>query len=306
MSTAQLVKRKEITERVGGKRSVSKVTVGYALAQLLRGINVVETNIGNIASRENGTEGLIVSGYSINYRGESCDLLSDVSISVDTSSKLGRAFGKSALELLREYVKISRCEDGLGLTSKLKGIQTNKLLVNIIKPGTDVNVVYKGREVRTRVDTSKWRHNSESKQLECIIITDKIPVASNKRLKVGLENYGIDLTSVDVEREFNKINRKVISMSNFGLIKPIAIRDELGVLIIDNQYAYFVGDGDDSVNIVGGWSLGKLAGLDRYKKKTNSLTFKKLEEYIRYIGKHKRYIVPYGLMDCNMVSSTDM
>lgn len=306
MTLSQVIEKRKVVERVDDVRYVDKITVGYTLAQLLRGVDTLETNIGNIKNVMNDGESLIVSGYSINYRGESCDLLSNASIAVDISSKFGKAFGKSALELLKTYIKSSKCEDGLELVAKFRAIQSNKLLIEPIKPGIEVNVAFKGRDVRTRIDTSKWRYNSESKQLECVVITDKIPAASNKRLKILLESYGKEITSVDVEREFSKINRDIISMTKFGLIRPIAIRDDLGILIIDNQYAYFIGDGDDKVSIAGGWSLGKLAGLEKYKKRINRLTFKKLEECVKYLGKHKRYIAPYGLLDCNVINSKDI
>lgn len=279
-------------------------SVGFSLAQLLRSVDVVESHIGDIGIKVNSDDrGLVVSGLTVNRNREFCDLLSDTSISIDRTSKFYKAFGKTALELLRDYISASKCLDGADLISKLKGIEKNKYLVEPIKPGTDVIIQHDNKALRTRIDTNKWFSCRETNRLECILISDKIPELANRRVKVGIEEYGKKITNVDVEREFSTLNRGIINMTKFGIIKPIALQNKNDVIIIDNQYVYKLED--DKAMIIGGWANGKLAGMERDKDRLGSI-YKKLEVYIRYIGNHKRYIAPYGLMDCNILSVKEL
>ncbi len=282
----------------------SSFTVGYALAQLLRCVDTVESHIGDIGKRiSDGDRELVVSGVTINQKKEYCDLLSDASISIDRTNKFNRAFGKTALELLREYTIESKCIDRDDLISKLKGVEKNKYLIEPIKPGTEVIIQHDNRTLRTRVDTNKWYSCKETNRLECMLISDKVPELLNKRVTVGLEDYGKRIMSVDVEREFGKLNRNIISMTKFGIIKPIALQNKKDVTIIDNQYVYRVDE--DKAIIRVGWTIGILAGMDKSRDKLGGL-YKVLEVYMRYIGNHKKYIAPYGLMECNILNVKEL
>ena len=282
----------------------SNFSVGFALAQLLRGIDVIESHIGNISKKVNDNDKeLVISGLTINKNREFCDLLSDASISIDRTNKFYKAFGKTALEILRGYTTASKCPDGVELISRLKGIERNKYLIEPIKPGTEVTIQHDNKTLRTRIDTNRWFSCKETGRLECVLISDKIPELLNKRVRVGIEDYGKKITNVDTEREFSKLNRDIISMTKFGLIKPIALQNKNDVIILDNQYIYNVTD--DKAMIIGSWDNGKLAGMERAKDKIGSI-YKRLEVYVKYVSKHKKYIAPYGLMECNILSVKEL
>ncbi len=285
-----------------------QITVGDNLVRFLREIDTVESKIGDFASGSGSP--LIVSGMQLDPTGNPAYILSDISVSIDISKKFGAAFNKSAMAILNEYIRLVDPPDKNELREKLKNMDSNKILIVPIKTHSNCEVLVPiGRDNKvqetiknTNVSAIKWESNQKTNTLECSILTDVIEGLVTKRAKIKIEDYGTKLKLTDVERVINssEADRTLIKMTRFGYIRPIAITDKKkNGIIIDNTYMYLL-DGE-TIKTIAYWEKNTLVGEETFKDIEKSALFKKVKKSLNYIGQHRRFIAPYGLVDCNIV-----
>lgn len=288
--------------------SYCALAAGDNIARFLREVDVVESKIGDIADTSSK---LLVTGMQLDETGNPTHLLSDISTSVDVTQKFCSLFNKTALSLLNEYIKETDVVDGDELRDKLRKIEVNKLLILPIKPKMGCNVTIeeeeKGGKTKTQVKATnvasiRWQTNIKSHMLECLIVTDIIDGRENKRYKVNIEDYSDKLRLVDIERFINNdIDRNIVRMSRFGYVKPIAFLDEKRCgLAIDNTYMYLV-DGSKAT-IIASWDKKDLKGGGIFNDISKTVLYNRIKKDLNYIWQHRRYIVPYGLAECNVVA----
>lgn len=287
------------------------LTVGDNMVRFLREIDTIESKIGEFSNDDLSSKTkYIISGMQIDYTGNPTYLLADISTPIDVSKKFGSALSKTAMSLLNDYIKASEIEDGQELKDKLRKIENNKLLIVPVKPKMNCEVLIKNekegksKEVlkSTHIDIVKWLNNSKTNTLECMIITDVIEGASGKRCKVNLEEYGDRFRLSDIERSMTNsdVDRGLIKMSRFGYVRPVALVDKnKNGVILDNTYMYLV-DGDN-IKTIAYWDKNELKGEEIYKEMTKTILYKKIKKNLNYIWQHRRFMAPYGLVDCQVV-----
>lgn len=274
--------------------------VGHALVRFLREVNTIDTHIGDIRPQSNG-DALVVSGMLTTTDGE-CDLLSSTTnTTIEKGEKFDRFKGKSAFIILSEYIERNGCSDGDVLKARLKNIDSNRCLLMPIRPGTDILLSGGKENNKTVVNAIRWVHNGS--KLACEVITEEVDNKTSKKIKVPLETYGENIISYDVERQIGK--KKMIQMTRFGAIKPVKITIGKNEYVIDNQYMYRVSG--ELVKIIAYWDnyVMKPYG-DDYLSIMQGKSKDMLLKHMDHIGKHRRYIAPFGLLGCVSVEMEAM
>jgi len=281
----------------------NEITIGAALARFLREIDTIESDIGDmVITPGKEQDALRVSGLMVDAS-DRCNLLSTTDISLDCTPKFNKAFNKSVIYILNNYIKECNCHDGKALRQGLKMLESNKLLVAPIKPRDAVEVELGNRKYVTSVHSIKWVNNKETKRLEYNIITERIPEIENKRVKLNIKDYGDKILLLDVERLENMDDdkRKSIHMTSYGIISTVVVNGGGDAFIVDNSYMYRLEA--NKAKIVGEWVGNKMVvDIKGNNKQDKSKALKYLENNIDYISKHRRYIAPYGLSDYNIIT----
>lgn len=154
------------------------------------------------------------------------------------------------------------------------------------------------------IESVQWEINKQTGQLECYVLTNIIEGTAGKRVKASIEEYGVTLLLNVVENTimptFGANARKFIQISRFGYIKPVKTEIKKGVyIVIDNSFIYE--ENSDEIKVIGYWDtkgrVNILNGATKSKLEKN----KGLMEGINYIAQHRRFVAPYGLVDCNIV-----
>ena len=289
---------------------VCSLSVGERLATFLRESDVIRTRIGDIESSKSGADPLIVTGTSV-YRDSSQSTLmkkaSDVSIPME--GRFNTYADKNARTILSEYVAKSNTEDGKALMNRLRGIEENKLMLMPFKTGQICDVVHtreskrkdvdgKKIECRSVIECIKWAVMDNADKLQCQMVVSMVDPDTGKKVRLSIVDYCDTFTIVDMERLHTKtkVEGNVIKMSKFGFIKPIQIDDDGTTVIIDNCSVYISTVASPELRVIGSWENNTIKLKERIK---NEKIDKAVTSNEDYIGKHRRWIVPYGLYDTN-------
>lgn len=278
--------------------------IGDNLARFLREVDCIESSIGNLADKP-----YIVSGIMVGHNGETVNVLSPISQSIEMKDKFISSVDESSMQILKSYIKLTSAEDGEELIDKLSKINSSKLLISPFKPGMPCEVLVEvhtkegKKEVfkQTKIDSIKW-FNTVDDGLQCTVITAVIDTNGNKRGKVKPEEYGERIKLVDIERNIvsANIDRSLIKMNKYGLIQPIQVMESAkSGIIIDNTYMYSVEN--KTVTMVAYWDKAGFTGEKAYMDIAKGSAYKRIKKNIQFIAAHRRYMAPYGLMAVTQV-----
>lgn len=192
-------------------------------------------------------------------------------------------------------------------TNMLRDIQTGKQVISPLKTGDVISIEVEDtngnkRDVKSYISKIKWSMNKEIMKFECEITASFVDYKNNnKKMVYMLNDYGKtfclhDCSNLrDRKKEFN-----IIEISKFGYIYPIEILNDLGSLIVDNQYVYI--KTKEKTTLVGMWFNNEIRLNEEYiEERIGKEHINLINENIKYIRAHRKYIIPYMLADTNKI-----
>ena len=285
--------------------------VGENLVNFINGVDVIETEIGELRKEARSEKyAYIVSGHMIEKTGSPTYMLSDLSTSIDITGKFSKFNGVSPQQILKAYLEKMGASESLKKNSleTFKKFNSNKLLPVPIKPGSEIDVdeslTGTKKTEQTVVSGVKWSTDRTTGKLSCDIlcrIERSLLDGPGKTIRIPITEYGGTIHVPLVERTLKsaEIDPELIKMTPVGFIKPIVVTDGKNTLAVDGCHMYKVMDG--KAFIIGTWKGETI--VENYEmgslKKTK--VYMKINNAIKFIDKHKRYIIPYGLHDANVV-----
>lgn len=289
------------------------IRTGINLVNFINGVDVIETAIGELREDYRTKEkSLIVCGHGIETYPSPVYMLTGLNTTIDVSGKFKEYCGLTPIQIIKNYMQtLNMSADGAkNSIETFKKFNSNKLLPTPIKPGMECEIEYgegkSKRVVNSQVDKVYWSTNKQTKKLECTIyfIVDRgILEGNGKCIQIPIVDYGyrIKLPSLERTLKSSEIDRELIQMAPVGFIKPIVVEDDQYTLALDGQYMYRINN--DMVYIIGTWKDGSITnfmnGIDPVIK---SKAYKKLMNGIKYVDRHRRFIVPYGLFEQNKIT----
>ena len=94
----------------------------------------------------------------------------------------------------------------------------------------------------------------------------------------------------------NKHDKNLIKINDYGIFKPILIKDGNVSIAIDGTYVYYTTNND--THIIGFWNDKDELVIDN-SIKTKAIT--KIKDNLAYIKNHKKYMAPYMLFEPNII-----
>lgn len=295
------------------------LNTGYSLAKFLHEVDRVESSIGELvkASSKKG-DYLLVTGMQVDSAYNPARILGSAQSGISRAKKFSNPWGVSTSSLLRDCCKIAGIPNEAELGAELTALESYKMLLTPIKPGMQCEVYVEeptsdgqGTTLKKKhsvIEYIKWATNSETKQVECFIITEVIEANANKRARVAIEDYGKLLLLTDLERSLSATAEKahkLVHMTNFGAIQPIEVTTGKGnSLVLDNTYLYSVTF--DQAMIVASWEGTKLVGDKEFQRISKNSLYKLIQDYLPYIVQHRKYIAPYGVVNTNIVHQDEL
>ena len=277
-----------------------------ALIDFIDRVDTVETKIGDFSSREKGGySDLVVSGHQMWSLSDQSWLLTDISTSMDITSKFNTLNGKNPLLLISNYASkfgIPK-QEATEWADKINKLNKNRLLILPIKPGTPCNLDtdMDGRQIKKKecnVAYIKWTTNKENCKLECTVGFQYEAATGKTTVKLPLHTY-IDkfkMSSIEMQGKTEKHDPSVIQMTDYGIIRPIEVTYGAVKMAIDGSYMYC--SINDELHIVGYWdNNGNLVSTIKSKSKA----YDKIKDNINYIKSHRKYMAPYLLYDANEI-----
>lgn len=308
--------KKVVCQSCCGIESCTKycpIRVGENIVNFVNNLDCVETSIGDIRTnnRGNSNETLIVSGYMLEKGSNPIDIITVLSNSGSVlQGKLTDYLGMSPSQLLRAYTnykELSKVVQNKAVED-LKKFNSNKTIPTPFKPGADIEVMYTGfdgksRKITTNANLIKWTLDKNG-VLRGIIIAD---VGRNEDgssyAKLKLSEYGTTWFLPNIERNLktSDITREAIKMTDIGLILPIEVNSGDTTIAVDSQHMYINKNGVDF--IIGNWTSSGMSVYSEFSSKlAKDKAFKKMESYLKFIEKHRRFIIPYGLIAPNIIN----
>ena len=286
---------------------------GINLVDFINGVDVVETAIGELREDYRTKEkSLIVCGHCIETYPSPVYLLTGLNTVIDVSGKFRSYNGMTPVQIIKEYIKTLKMSDE-GIKKSIETFNkfnSNKLVPNPIKPGMECEIEHGEGENRKIsnciVEQVCWTTNKQSKKLECTVscLVDKGMLENTGRMiHIPIVEYGTKIRIPSLERTLksSELDRELIRMAPLGFIKPIVIEDSEYTLALDGKYMYRITN--DTACIVGMWKNSTLVSfMNGIESLSKSKAYKKLMNGIKYIDKHRRFMVPYGLFECNKIN----
>lgn len=277
-----------------------------ALINYLNSVDTSETHIGEFSSRvRGGKQDLIVSGHQIyGLTLDAGNILTDISTILDATRKFQNNQGRTVVQML------NASKDELGLTLEeakyyvdfISKINSNKLVIVPFKPETHCIVATpKGYQSETDgiISNITWRTNKETHKLEATVRFKQskgtgVEISVSYKMSEYMDMFR--LKTLNLVDKGEKIDRSLIKMTDYGIIKPVEIEYKDSSITVDNTYIYYTVDG--VTKIIGGWNLsGDLIIVDNIKGKHMT----KIKENISLIKSHRKYIAPYTLYEANTI-----
>ncbi len=280
---------------------------GGALAHFLASVDTVTSEIGEYkkATRIGGQD-YIVTGLQITHKASPVNILSDLNNNLEVSNKFTTFMGKPAIQILKAYLATlgdDKEEYKTAVFNKFKGITGNKNLITPFKP-TDECVVAVGEGKSSKDETAEissvlWGMDKETGKFQARVLA-KVENAGvlSKTYKIPLTEYGTAFKISGIERcmKVSNIDRRTVTMTRFGFIKPVVIKDGNIALAIDGSHLYVVMNGIPT--IIGNWNdNGELIETAVAKSLNKHKAYKHLKNNLGYIERHIRFIAPYGLTE---------
>ena len=280
--------------------------VGYALNRLFREIETYNTNIGELSSSKiDGKKDLIVSGHLEYGQGSPGNLLTQISTTVmSKKSKFNKINNSSLTDILTNfYEKTNGDRTELSeLVDRIKQINSNRQLIMPFKIGTSFRVTAgKIKDRDCTVTQIKWWHSNEDYTLYCKMFFDTAtPPTVCEGIELTEYMNKFKLVGIGTKTTNTPETKDIIKLTKDGLIKTIILDDGLYKIIVDNAWIYQI-ISDDKVIVIGKW------GADDLKLNGSAVNCVALDRFnanIALIRAHRKYIAPYGLIDCNEVKVT--
>lgn len=288
--------------------------VGENLVNFINNIDSIETSIGDFRKDSTGKSTYVVSGYAVEHG----DMLHPIDILVSfhdlqmrASGKFKEFMGKTPGQCLMAYTEQQNLSKPIQLKAldDFKLFNSNKILPAPFRPGADVGVTYKGFEGKLKTHTTsvkqmRWNINKETLNLEGFFIAD---VGRNEsgstHEKFNFRDYGITWTLPNLERNLKTadIRYEAVKMDDIGFIKPLElISSDDTAIAVDCRHMYFCSKGIDL--IIGSWIGREMVENEEYSALVkNNKAYKKVKHYLMFLERHKRFIVPYGLVEANTI-----
>ena len=279
--------------------------LGKALVDFITGIDVVETRIGEFSSTKMGGKlDLIVSGHQLYNDGESGWILTDISTTIDSSDKFKSAYEMNVFQIATKYLERTEKtpEEKDEILNKIRQINKNKLFIVPFKPNTMCIIEYNdGHTVVNRVDAQihsiRWSNNKENHKFDITVLFE-VENMPSKIQKHNISTYldKFSLAQIDMQTRTPKINTKIISIDNNGIIKPIIFKQDNIQIAVDGSYVYQINP--QGISIIGVWGTGDKLYMN------NSIKLKaieKLKDNETFIKCHRKYIAPYMLYEPNVI-----
>lgn len=277
---------------------------GKVLVDFLDRIDTTPTRIGEYSKRdEYGPVDLVVSGHYLHSLDDPSWLLTDISTVLDASPKFNSAFDKSPIQLINNYCnKVGIPKDvSTEYAETIKKLNKNKILILPFKPHASCSIDYedemgnKHTKVQANIKILKWRTDKETHKLVATIVfkTEK----DDRQRTIPVTEYlkSFRLSSMDILAKDKGNDIEMISITDYGIIKPIVVKEAGAEYAIDGTYMYCTINGD--TRIVGKWNTA--GDLEVNTPKNKSKAFKKIIDNLPIIKNHKRYIAPYKLFSPN-------
>jgi len=279
---------------------------GKALVDFISRVDMIETKIGEYRSREkDGPLDLVVHGHQLYDLNTPSWLLTDISTTLDATSKFETVFGKNPIQLINNYGAKNglKTEEIKEVTDKINKLNKNKLIILPFKPHTPCSIDVETDSIKQKKRDSKivyikWVTNKQTYKLNCEIAFEFESDTNKKIYKLPITDYinKFRLSSLEMQAKSTGHDSSLIKITDHGMIKPIAIKDGNNIVAIDGTYVYSTINGD--TRILGYWD--KMDNLVM-NVETKSPAYKKIQDNINYIKNHKKYIAPYLLYEANVI-----
>ena len=296
------------------------IRVGENIVNFVNGIDSVESKIGEIHSGKDfggfsdikATDIFMTTGITLHKNYSPTNVITKAPTNgMVVQGKLGNCDGKSPIQLLKKYT--SYCKLPAHVQNKaaddLKKFNSNRVIPTPFKAGTDIEVVHKGFDGKTTktlttVEQIKYNINTAG-ALEGMILADVGRTdTGSSYAKVKLSEYGTSWFLPNLERNLktSEITYEAIRMNNMGLIDAIEVTDGTNTIAVDSQHMYLAKKG--SITIIGDWGdSGMKENPEIMGAVTKTKAYKKMKTYMRFIEKHRRFIIPYGLSEVNKIQA---
>lgn len=274
-----------------------------ALVNYLKNIDVMETKIGEFNSRvSGGKQDLVVSGHQVYGSNlEVGTILTDIGTILDATRKFKNAFGKTPVQLLntsKEELGITT-EEAQGIVNMIVKLNSNKLVILPFKPET-VCIVSTPDSYKSEQDmvlkTIVWKTNKETHKLEAHVKFSAKSSSGSQSYMISDYMDKFKIKALNIASTGEKRDNRLISITNYGMIKPIEVVSKGITVAVDSTYVYSTVD--NITQIIGAWNpRGDLVIIDKNKNK--ALT--KIMENSGLLKSHRKYIAPYKLHEANVV-----
>ena len=284
------------------------IRVGENIVNFVNNLDCMETSIGEFredTAGKPGNKSLVVNGIMVEKGSTPINLMIRIEYSgTAIQSKMIDFLGMTPAQCLKTYTTYCKLNDQVQRKA-LKDFQrfnSNKIIPTPFKPGADIEVNHIGfdgkpKTVTTNANLTKWMIDKETGRLTGVIIArvGKTEDGSDY-VKPKLSEYGINWFLPNIERNLktSEITREAVRMNDIGLILPLEVSYGDVTLAVDSQHLYLNKNGYDY--IIGTWGPN---GMVENKEYTSSIdsnkAYKKMKSFMKYIEKHRRFIIPYGL-----------
>lgn len=305
------IERASICKKCSGELKCTKMCEIHtckAMINYLRNIDVIATKIGEFNCRtQGGKQDLVTSGHQVYGSNlDSGTILTDISTVLDATRKLSNAYNKTPVQILNSS------KDELGITTAdaqvivgmLTKLNNNKLVIAPFKPET-VCIVSTPDSYRSEQDMILkmivWKTNKDTHKLEAQVkfmpksrMTGANGISS--MLTYMLSDYmdKFKIKALNMAAVGEKRDNSLISMTNYGMIKPIEVVSKGMTIAVDGTYVYSTVD--NITQIIGAWNpRGELVIIDKIKSKA----LDKIMENNSLLKSHRKYIAPYKLHEAN-------
>lgn len=280
--------------------------LGKALVDFIQRIDVAETRIGEYSSRKKGTApDLVVYGHQLFDMNSPSWILTDINTILDMSDKFLTAYDKNAFQIANIYCKHigMSAEETKAVTDKIKAINKNLMLVLPFKPhaNCEIDLTIDGNTEKKKEATIsylKWITNKETHKINCTVGFNLTNSAMTQHTKMDIKDY-IDkfrLSQMEMLAKGAKHDKNLIKITDYGIFKPIVIKEGNTSIAIDASYVYYSTNGE--THIIGFWNDRDELVMD---KSIKTKAVNKIRDNLAYIKNHKKYMAPYMLFEPNVI-----
>ena len=280
--------------------------LGKALVDFINRIDVTETRIGEYDSRKKGDPyDLVVYGHQLFELNSPTWILTDINTILDMSDKFLTAYDKNAFQIANIYCKSCgmSAEDTKAVTDKIKAINKNKMLVLPFKPHTNCNIDIdvdgsSEKKKEATINYIKWVTDKETHKIKCHLGFNVSNSVLAQTTKIDIKDYinKFRLSQMEIQAKGAKHDKNLIKVTDYGIFKPILIKEGDIEVAIDGTYVYYNSGSD--IHIIGFWNEKDELIIDK-NIKNKAIT--KIKDNTDYIKNHKKYIAPYLLYEPNII-----